>query len=148
MTTTVGTERHLIELVRDLVQLDLAAIEAYKSAISKLQNPEYKIKLIDFCEDHVQHTRVLGTWMRDQREVPPEGGGMKQVLTTGKVALAAIVGDKMILQAMKTNEDDTTLAYERALKHQDADDLHTVFENNLSDERRHRSWLVATLATL
>ena len=48
-------------------------------------------------------------------EAPTEGD-MKQMLTTGKIALADMMGDAAILRAMKTNEDDTVAAYERASK--------------------------------
>jgi hypothetical protein len=34
--------------------------------------------------------------------------------------VAGLMRDKAILQAMKTNEDDTNTAYERAVKHDDA----------------------------
>ena len=49
---------------------------------------------------------------------------------------------------MKTNEDDTNTAYERAVKHEEADGVRPIFEKNLADERRHRAWLESTIATL
>jgi rubrerythrin len=148
MVTRVGTEATLIELVRDLIKLDRAAIEAYNSAIAKLSSAEYQRNLTDFRDDHIQHTELLGTWMREQQELPPQSGGVKELLTTGKVALASVAGDRKILQAMKSNEDDTNIAYERAAKHQDADGLRVIFEKNLSDERRHRRWIEGVLETL
>jgi rubrerythrin len=148
MTTTVGTESRLTDLVRDLIQLDLAAAEAYGSAIEHVSSAAYKQQLTAFRGDHIEHTRTLGEWIRRQGETPPESGGAKQMLTTGKAALARLTGDKQILQAMKTNEDDTNTAYERASGHRDADGVRTVFEKNLSDERRHRAWIEATLSTL
>lgn len=54
------------------------------------------------------------------------------VLTKGKVVLGGPMGDKAVLQAMKTNEDDTNTAYERAL----------------GDERRQRDWMVETIRLL
>ena len=39
---------------------------------------------------------------------------MKAILTQGKVVLADMFGDSAILKAMKTNEDDTVTAYDRA----------------------------------
>ena len=38
MVTTVGTESKLTDLVEDLIQLDLAAAEAYGSAIERLKS--------------------------------------------------------------------------------------------------------------
>ena len=148
MVTTVGTESKLTDLVQDLIQLDLAAAEAYSSAIEHLKAPAYKEQLTAFRGDHLEHTRALGSWIKQQGQTPPESGGAKQLLTTGKVALAGLVGDKQILQAMKTNEDDTNTAYERASNHREADGLRAIFEKNLADERRHRAWMEATLATL
>lgn len=148
MVTTVGTESKLNDLVRDLVQLDKAAIEAYDAAIQRLSSAEYKQQLTGFREDHVEHTRVLGAWLREHREDTPETGGMKATLTTGKVALAGLMGDKQILLAMKTNEDDTNTAYERAVNHPEADGVRATFEKNLGDERRHRAWMESTLAML
>jgi rubrerythrin len=148
VVTSVGTESTLIDLVRDLIKLDHAAIEAYNFAISKLSSEEYKRNLAAFRDDHIQHTDILGAWMREQRDAPPEGGGVKEVLTTGKGAVASVTGDRKILQAMKSSEDDTNIAYERAANHEGADELLEVFEKNLSDERRHRRWIESVLQTL
>jgi hypothetical protein len=80
---------------------------------------------------------------------PPAEGDMKSWLTQGKVVLGGLVGDKAVLQTMKTNEDDTNTAYECAVKHPDAlGELHATLERGLADERRHRDWLVETIAEL
>jgi rubrerythrin len=148
MVTTVGNETELDELVEDLVKLDFAAIEAYDAAIERLSMPEYQRQMREFRNDHLNHTQVLGTWLREHGHTPPDRGGAKELLTKGKVLIAGLAGDKQVLQAMKTNEDDTNTAYERAIKHEEAGDLATVFEKNLSDERRHRAWIETTIATL
>lgn len=148
MVTTVGTESKLSDLVQDLVQLDKAAIEAYSEAIERLENVEYKQQLTRFRQDHEEHTRTLGVWLREHQQETPASGGMKATLASGKVALAGLVGDKQILQAMKTNEDDTNTAYERAVNHREADGVRATFEKNLGDERRHRSWMESVIATL
>jgi hypothetical protein len=60
--------------------------------------------------------------------------------------MGALMGDKAILMAMKTNEDDTNTAYERATKHKDMTaEMHKVLSSNLADERRHRTWIEQTL---
>jgi rubrerythrin len=149
MVTTVGTEADLEELVADLIKLDYAAIEAYDAAIARLSKAEYQQKLRDFRDDHGEHTQVLGEWLRHHGETPPDTAGAKQVLTQGKVVIAALLGDKQILQAMKTNEDDTNTASERAVNHDQADGgIRGIFNKNLADERRHREWIEATLARL
>jgi hypothetical protein len=77
-------------------------------------------------------------------EAPAEGD-MKQMLTTGKIALADLMGDGAILKAMKTNEDDTVTAYERAARHPDAIPASKAFfEKAHQDEERHRAWMETT----
>ncbi len=142
MATTVGTETTISELVEDLLYLEHDAIAAYDSAIEKLEDPEAKRELSRFREDHTQHVSVLTEIARELGIPAPREGDMKQLLTTGKVAVAGMMGDGAILKAMKTNEDDTVAAYERASRHEDAiDRSRAFFAKALADERRHRSWM-------
>ena len=46
---------------------------------------------------------------------PPKEGDMKPLLTKGKVVIAGLMGDEAIPRAMRTNEADTSTAYERAV---------------------------------
>lgn len=74
---------------------------------------------------------------------------MKQYLTTGKIALADLIGDGAILKAMKTNEDDTVSAYERAARHEGATPASKAFLLTAhQDEEKHRAWMEATAKTL
>jgi hypothetical protein len=64
------------------------------------------------------------------------------MLTTGKVALASMVGDGAILSAMRSNEEDTVTAYERASRHEKATpEARAIFEKAHADELRHREWM-------
>ncbi len=50
---------------------------------------------------------------------------------------------------MKTNEDDTNTADDRAANFKDAPaQVHATLERNRDDERRHRDWLAETLDRL
>lgn len=74
---------------------------------------------------------------------------MKSMLAKGKVVLGGLMGDKAILQAMTTNEDDTNTAYERAVKHDEASaEVRQVLSRGLADERRRRDRMVETIAKL
>jgi len=69
-------------------------------------------------------------------------GDAKQMLTTGKVAMASLIGDNAILTAMRSNEEDTVTAYERASRHAEATpDARTIFEKAHANELRHRDWM-------
>jgi uncharacterized protein (TIGR02284 family) len=149
MVTTIGTEDKLEDLLKDLIQLDHDAIAAYDAAVERIDSASYKTTLSGFCDDHRRHTVELGEHLTRLGKTPPGEGDMKSMLTKGKVVLGALMGDKAILQAMKTNEDDTNTAYERAVGHKDASgDLHATLQRALEDERRHRAWMVETIEML
>ncbi|WP_106092123.1 ferritin-like domain-containing protein [Enhygromyxa salina] len=137
--TTLSDTNKLLE---DLIKLDYDAIEAYDAAIKRLKDAESKRQLSEFRNDHQRHTQNLGRFMKQAGKDPPTGPGLKQILTKGKVVLADISGDQAILKAMKSNEDDTNAAYERAVQHEGTSaELRDTLRENLNDERRHRSWI-------
>ena len=149
MATTIGTEHELIAALNNLIALDFDAIEAYEAAINRLDNAVYAEQLRQFKGDHARHTQELSAIVRDLGETPTTHASMKSILTQGKVVLGNITGDKGILRAMKSNEDDTNTAYERAVARDDLTPrLQEVLQRNLADERRHRAWLEACLARL
>lgn len=144
MVTTVGAVEGSIEtLVRDLIYLEHDAIAAYDSTIERLEDPAAKSQVAVFRADHSDHLATLEEMARELGIESPTGGDMKKMLTTGKIALADLVGDDAtILKAMKTNEDDTVAAYERASQHGDAiEKSKAFFVKALADERRHREWM-------
>lgn len=149
MATTIGTEDKLEDLLTDLVQLDYDAADAYQAAIDRIQNTGFRSVLASFKQDHLRHIDELGLCLTRMGKVPPQEGDMKSYLTQGKVVLGGLMGDKAILQAMKTNEDDTNTAYERAVQHKGADgELRSTLQQALGDERRHRDWMVQTIDKL
>jgi hypothetical protein len=79
---------------------------------------------------------------------PVNKGDIKRVLTKGKVVLAGLSGDLAIFNAMKSNEDDTTNAYERAVAQPGLpESIRQVLTRNLADERRHQVWFQDRIQT-
>lgn len=147
MATTIGTEDQIEDLLSDLIQLDHDAVVAYDAAIERLSNANHRAALTRFRLDHLRHIEELGAELMALGKHPPQQGDMKSWLTQGKVVLGGLAGDKAILQAMKTNEDDTNTAYERAVQHRNSPPrLRTTLERGLEDERRHRDWMMQTIA--
>jgi hypothetical protein len=73
---------------------------------------------------------------------------MKSLLTKGKVVFAGIMGDKAILEAMRTNKADTNTAYERAVAHESLPSTTlNVLQRGLQDERRHCECVLQTRKT-
>ena len=139
---------HVISKLKNMIQLDYDAIEAYKAAIDRLENDTYKNKLRDFLKDHERHVQELSNLVKDKGATPPESGDAKSMLTKGKVVLADLGNDKHILQAMKTNEDETNTKYEQATKEDFPQEVLSILERGLKDERHHRAWIESTLDNL
>lgn len=116
----VGNESDFGKLVKDLIYLEHDAIAAYKSTIERLDDKALSAKVAEFHQDHLQHLSTLNEITVEAGIEAPTDGNMKQMCTTGKIALADMFGDKTILKAMRSNEEDTVTAYERASQHADA----------------------------
>src|SRR5258708_31622554 len=99
--------RDIVNLLNDLIELDYDAIEAYKAAIGRLSDVGDKTQLGQFMADHRRHVSELSLVVRNLGGSPPDHGDLKQVLTKGRVVLAGLTGEKAILEATKSNEDDT-----------------------------------------
>lgn len=142
MTTFVGTQKDLAAALNQLLELDFDAIEAYRTAIARLKDSSDRDQLATFMADHERHTRELTRLVASLGHEPSTGPDLKKLVTKGKVMLGSFVGDTALLIAMRTNEDDTNKAYERACARQDlTKEMREILEHNLQDERRHRSWI-------
>lgn len=149
MVTMVGNESSIEKLVTNLIYLERDAIAAYESTIERLDEKTLSSQVESFRQDHLQHLDVLNEMARELAIDAPTEGDMKQMLTTGKIAMAGMMGNGAILKAMKTNEDDTVTAYERASQHQEAmPKSKAFFEKALADEQRHRAWMQETASRL
>lgn len=148
MTTLVGMQNNFADALRDLIELEYAAREAYKVAFDKLENKTYKDKIGEFMADHERHIKELGDVLRSKNEdVPDKSDAAKQFITKGKVILANLVGDRAILMAMRSNEIDTNTAYERMIIHENIwPETADLIKRNLNDERKHQNWLEQTIS--
>jgi rubrerythrin len=147
MATKVGTEIDTADLLKDLLQLEFDAADAYDAAIKRLQNPEDKSAMQSFMQDHLRHITDLNVARATIGAGAVTKGDFKTILTQGKVILGSLLGDRAILAAMKTNEEDTNTAYERAAARDLSPQIKELMEINLRDERRHRAWIVFRLET-
>jgi bacterioferritin (cytochrome b1) len=142
MVTKVGMQISFSSALQDLLALDYDAIEAYETAINKLENTNYKEKLTEFKADHERHIKEITTILGLHNEKIPTGPDAKQWLTKGKVILANLMGDEAILSAMKSNEGDTNTAYQRMNERDDIwEDAVEMLAKGWEDEKRHKAWL-------
>lgn len=147
--TSARTSRKVIETLDELIHLELDAVEAYEAALDRLDDASSRDQLEEFLADHREHARELARRVSALGAEPARGPDLKRLLTQGRVVLARIAGDKAVLQAMRSNENDTNNRYERALELDDLDaESRALLERHLADERRHRAWIVQRIETL
>jgi ferritin-like metal-binding protein YciE len=148
MVTLVGTQDNFAKALKELVELDYAAVDAYQAAIDRLDSPEHQDKLKEFKQDHEDHIKEVSKLLKKHNEdVPTQCPMGKELLATGKVVMANLIGENTILQAMKSNEEDTNTAYERMNAHKDKwPEAEEILKKGLQDEKRHKAWLEAILA--
>ena len=146
MTTLVGTQANFADALRELIELDYDAVEAYQAALDRLDNEDYKARLGKFKADHESHIKVLNRILQAHDGIIVDGPSGTSWLTKGKVILANLVGDKTILKALRSNVDDTCTAYKKMNSHKakwsDATDALT---SGLEDAEKHKKWLDAIL---
>jgi len=138
----VGTQKDLNSLLEQLIELDYDAVEAYDAAIERLAGAPLRETMGGFRKDHLRHIEELSAILRQSGREPPSGPDAKRLLASGKVVIAGLIGDRAILMAMKTNEDDTNTAYERAAGNTVVPaGVKQILQRGLADERRHRAWI-------
>ena len=143
MATTIGTESDLKTLIQNFLILEHDAIAAYKATIERLEDPGHKAKISEFRADHERHVRELTQMAAKHGVSAPTEGDMKELLTTGKVKIAGLMGgDSAVIKAMSSNENDTISAYESGSANSviPADDR-PLFARAAADERRHQSYM-------
>jgi hypothetical protein len=122
--------------------LEHDAIAAYDQTIARLENAEHKQTGASFKSDYDRHVQELTRLASANGATAHQEGDVEQMLTTGKIAVASMIGDRAILGAMRTNEEDIVTAYERAFGHAEATpDAGTISERAYVDELHHRAWM-------
>jgi uncharacterized protein (TIGR02284 family) len=149
MATMGGTQKDLAGLLNGLIELDLDAVTAYEAAIDRLDDEGDEAQLGAFRADHERHVHELQPLVSELGEEPAHKGDLKQILTKGKVVLAGLIGEHAVLRAMKANEDDTNMAYDRAVSRDDLPaHVREILLRDRDDERRHRDYIEGRLADL
>lgn len=142
MVTRVGAQTNFTDAMKELLELEYDALEAYKAAINRVKNENYKAKLQEYQSDHEQHITQISNYLLKYSSEIPKGPCGKQWLTKGKVVLGNLLGDKTLIDAMISNEEDTNKAYENLNKREDKwPEIKQFLAEALSDEKRHKAGL-------
>jgi len=149
MTMDIEAPPDLGLLLRNLLDLELDALESYETAMACAKSDAHRATLGQLRTQHAQHVHELTRRLCEVGGEPPKGPDLKRVLTQSKVALAGLKGDGPLLATLKTGEDDTCASYEQATSAPSVPPpVHDLLCRYLDDERRFASSLAGALALL
>ena len=139
----IGKKGNMPDLIEELASLERDAVAAYDAAIARLDGAEHKAKVAEFKEDHLRHLDELQSLAEKHGGRFPLDPGAMSKLTTGKVAIADMMGgDGAILKAMGANEAATITAYSNARANGAVpEEDRSIFERAHEDEERHKAWM-------
>jgi rubrerythrin len=132
----------IIDLLNDLIQLDVDAVEAYSHAIKHVEYHDIKKRLLDYQDDHQNHIRDLTAMVQalDGRPIKPTPD-LKGYLIEGFTLLRSLTGTKGALEAMFTNEKLTNKRYGEAAAQDLPEEVMKWVKTNLTQEIRHLGYL-------
>ncbi len=126
----------LMMVVKNLIELDMAAVEAYKLAASMCVTDELKKQFHAFQSDHERHIRELSGWLSAQGgEAPAALGEVGE--TIRRYTAMSSLEDRSATLAMRGNEELTNSTYGSALRAELPEELRLIVLKGFEDERRH-----------
>lgn len=133
----------IINKLNNLIELDHEAIAAYQQAVERLDNEDFCEAFALFRNDHNYHIEVLGTLVKTLHGRPPSSANTKKrAFAKGKEVRAGLAGDKAILEAMRSNEEQMNAAYAEALEHfADSSEIQATLRRSYEDEKKHKAWI-------
>jgi len=141
--------RQFVDVLKDLVQLDYDAVQAYDQATSRIEEDHIRHTLVSFRSDHERHITELSNIIKEYGQNPPERArDLKGFILEGMTSLQSMLGTRAALRAMKTNEKLVNRRYRKAI---DSLNMPTAVRNavlkNFEDEKRHLAFIERALET-
>jgi len=137
-----------IKKLSDLAQLDIDAVDAYETALKKIDDKETHKTVDQFRQDHVRHVDDLNKLISKLGGKPVEfSKDLKGYLIEGMTALRSVTGTKGAMKAMETNEIITNKRYSESLQENldFSDEVRALLQKNYDDEQRHLAFIQDSL---
>ncbi len=136
----------LIDKLNDLIALDYDAVNAYESAIKRINSQQIREPLRQFQADHERHIRDLSAVVSQMGGKPRQRPDSKGFFIQAFTAVTSMMGDRAALMAMRGNEQLTNRTYDKALVDSVwPQSVRELIERNRDDERRHLAFVEQAL---
>jgi len=149
MDAPSADETKIILLASRLIEIDLAAIAAYRAALRHISSGGARRVLAAQLGDHERHVDALSELVASLGGMPPAEGDFSSLISTGKVLFGNFAGDAGILAAMRSNEHAPLHAYDAAFGEARLfPKARMLIQRHLQDEHRHAGLIGVELERL
>jgi len=143
------SEKNLIDVISDLIQVDIDAQHSYGQAIEHIDDDIIRKRLKEFMGHHQAHIEDLSEQVKTLGGKPPKlSRDVKGVVIEGFTVLRSSTGTVGALKALKTTEEITNRHYAKALPLEVSSSLKEIFRKHLSEERIHLDYITSNLEAL
>lgn len=105
------------KLVNALIELGLDAVETYETAIDRVDDIDDRERFEAMRAAHARQVVALQSLVSEHGDTPANSPDLRRMIDKGKVVIASLMGDRLVLFAMKNIEANLVDAYESALEH-------------------------------
>lgn len=128
--------------IAGLIKLDVDAVEGYKQAIQKIDDPAVARTLTGFMHEHEDHIRDLSSYLIEEGLEPPERKpDLKGYLMEGFTILRSSTGTEGALKAVKSAEKMTNKKYGDAVNWDVPVRAREILRKNYADEQKHLAYV-------
>lgn len=139
----------LVELLSELIQLDIDAVEAYREAVEGVEDDIMRKRLESFAQNHLDHIDMLSQEVENAGGQPPQlSKDLKGLLIKGFAALRSTTGTRGALKALQTAEELTVKGYGNAVSQDVPGAVKALLRKFFSDERNHLDYIRKNLQAL
>ena len=139
----------MVEQIKDLIKLDLDAVEIYHKCLQKIERSDLADRLSMFADEHQRHVDQLSAYMESIGETPPKRKkDMKGYFLEGFAAIRSMGGETGALKALESSEKLTNKTYSKAVNNEALDaEAKQIVMDNYQDEKKHFAFVQQELKT-
>lgn len=143
------SEKALIEVLSDLIQLDVDTDHAYNMAIKEIDDPIIRDRLLEFQNQHRNHISGLCEQIESLGGQPPDRAkDFKGHIIEAFTAIRSFTGLKGALAAIKTVEEITNQQYGDVVSWEAPSELKEILRTYFSEEKIHLEYVDNNLQAL
>jgi len=139
----------LVELLRELVQLDIDTVEAYRQAAGSIEDEIMRKRLEEFAQNHLDHIEMLSQEIERTGGQPPDlSKDLKGLLIKGFAMLRSATGTQGALKALLAAEEINVKDYGNAVSQDVPGSVKALLRKFFTEERNHLEYIQNNLEAL